>query len=153
VSWGILRSLERFGYKALRSGNGATHGCSTTAHKENHQKYPVFSLKFIPIHPIGEQEARFSSRSMLAILGGVSMTPFTIVAGIAIATVLGGCAPGEIVLPRHKTYSITHDTAGCGDFPVTSREVGDGYHESHVEWVYQPHVIAPDPPVVIHENP
>jgi hypothetical protein len=81
------------------------------------------------------------------------MTPCKILSILAIATALSGCAPAETVFPRYYTYGITHDRAGCGDFPVASREVGEGYHESHTEEVYQPHIIVPDPPVVIRVNP
>jgi hypothetical protein len=31
--------------------------------------------------------------------------------------------------------------------------VGEDYHASHAEWVYQPHVTVPEPPVVSHGNP
>lgn len=54
----------------------------------------------------------------------------------------------EIRVSCRQTYGITHDGHGGRDFPVSYREVHENYHDSRSEWVYQPHVIIPEPPVI-----
>ncbi len=61
---------------------------------------------------------------------------------------VAGRADREIRISCRQTYGITHDGHGGKDFPVSYREVHENYHDSRSEWVYQPHVIIPEPPVI-----
>jgi hypothetical protein len=89
------------------------------------------------------------------------MKPYRTFLFLALATLLTGCAYMESLGYYGKeergsirqTYGVTQDTGSRADFPVTSREVGEDYHASHTEWVYQPHVTVPEPPVVSQGNP
>lgn len=79
----------------------------------------------------------------------------------ALAALLSGCAYMESLGyygaeesgSVRRIYGVTRDTGSRADFPVSCREVGEDYHASHVEWVYQPHVTVPEPPVVSNGNP
>jgi hypothetical protein len=79
----------------------------------------------------------------------------------ALAALLSGCAyleslgyyGAEEQGSIRQTYGVTQDTGSRMEFPVTYRDVEEYYHSSHVEWVYQPHVTVPEPPVVSHGNP
>jgi hypothetical protein len=89
------------------------------------------------------------------------MKPYQAFPFLALAALLSGCAyfeslgyyGGEERGSIRQTYGVTQDTGSRADFPVTYREVGEDYHASHVEWVYQPHVTVPEPPVVTRGNP
>lgn len=89
------------------------------------------------------------------------MKAYQVILFPALALLLSGCAYLESlgyygVEERgsvRRTYGVTRDTGSRVDFPVTYRDVEEFYHDTHVEWLYQPHVTVPEPPVVNHGNP
>ena len=89
------------------------------------------------------------------------MKTYCLFSFLTFAALLSGCAYMESLGyygaeergSVRRTYGVTRDTASRADFPVSYREVGEDYHASHAEWVYQPHVTVPEPPVVSHGNP
>jgi hypothetical protein len=89
------------------------------------------------------------------------MKPYRAFLFPALAALLSGCAYMENLVyyeedgrgSIRQTYGVTQDTGCRADFPVSYREVGEDYHASHSEWLYQPHVTVPEPPVVTHGNP
>lgn len=86
------------------------------------------------------------------------MKAYQTCAFLTLAALLSGCSYMESLVYYEEdgrssvrnSYGVTQDTGSRADFPVSCREGGE---DSRVEWVHQPRVSVPEPPVVTHGNP
>jgi hypothetical protein len=55
-------------------------------------------------------------------------------------------------LYQGNTYGITMDSHCRTAFPVSYRDSCRTYSEDGYEWIYQPYVVLPETPLLLHEE-